>query len=128
MNKRLLLASLPLSLLLIAAQPAQAKWVRVAWTSGATNYVDDASITRQENLRKFAQLTDLKEMHERKFISLRTELETDCSSRKIRSLGGKAFSQPMAAGEVVLEIPTSDWVDIPAKSAAEAQMKFVCER
>jgi hypothetical protein len=112
-----------LTLLLIsAAAPAWADWVKMGQTEKTVLYVmsdktvfyiDPSTVTKDGNLRKVWEIHDLSDKGPLGERSILIQVEYDCAEKLMRPLHASAKSRPMAQGEILkVEAPAEDWITL----------------
>ena len=115
-------------LLVLAAAPALAEWVRVGSTDAAVHYVDPATLEKHGSLRRITALQDMNAANGTGVMSIVSLQEYDCADGRSRYLSLTAHSRPMARGEVLAEQSLRDrWTPQP-RGAKASISKIVCER
>ncbi len=114
-------------LLIAAAAPAWADWVRVAESDMAVHYVDPATIRTDGNRRTVWELADLKKKGTFGEASNRTLGEFDCQRRRSRIHEISGYSEPMAGGRALFSIHNHDsWAEVAPGSRADTVFRIVC--
>jgi hypothetical protein len=122
-------------LLIFAAAPARADWVKVGQTEKTVLYVmsektvfyiDPATITKDGNLRKVWEIHDLSEKGPRGERSILIQVEYDCAEKLMRPLHASAKSRPMGQGEILkVEQPAEDWITLRPDKEGEVFLKIL---
>ena len=122
-------------LLLMAALPARAEWVRVASTErgffssssrGVTYYIDPSTIVREGNIRRVWEIQDLGDKGPKGERSILAQVEYDCVDRRMRTLKATGKSLRMAGGEIIqLNIFSDEWVGLRPGKDDEATLKVL---
>jgi|CXWL01.1.fsa_nt_gi hypothetical protein len=122
-------------LLLLAALPARAEWVRVASNErgffssasrGATYYIDPSTITRDGNFRKVWEIHDLGDKGTQGERSILASVEYDCAGKRMRTLKATGKSLRMAGGAIIpLRGITDDWLPLRPVSDHEVFFKLL---
>jgi hypothetical protein len=109
-------------LLISAAAPAWADWVRIGQTEKTVLYVmsdktvfyiDPSTVTKDGNLRKVWEIHDLSDKGPLGERSILIQVEYDCAEKLMRPLHASAKSKPMAQGEILkVEAPAEDWITL----------------
>jgi len=128
-------------LLLVAAAPAWADWVKVGTSENTVLYVmsektvyyiDPTSITVDGNVRKVWELHDMSDKGPRGERSVLASMEYDCAQKLMRTLNATGHSAPMARGEIIkLGQQSDDWLVLPKGKDGEIFYKIldaVCAR
>lgn len=128
-------------LLLMAALPARAEWVKVATTEkgffsafsrGATYYIDPSTIVRDGNIRRVWEIQDLGDKGPKGERSILAQVEYDCVDRRMRTLKATGKSARMARGEIIqLNVFSDEWIALRPGKDDEATLKIletVCAR
>lgn len=128
-------------LLLIAAAPARAEWLKVGNSSRSSYlvmfdetvyYIDPASITKEGNLRKVWEIHDLSDKGSQGERSVLASVEYDCVEKRMRTLKATGRSQRMARGEIIpLSRVIGDWITLRPGNEDEIFFKIlnaVCTR
>ena len=108
-------------LLLIAAAPARAEWVKVETSergffssvlSGETvYYIDPSTITREGSFRRVWEIHDLGDKGSQGERSILASVEYDCAENRMRTLKATGKSQRMARGEIIpLRQVFDEWI------------------
>src|SRR5437868_15457829 len=90
-------ARLPTLLLMLAAAPAWAGWVKATEDSGAVHYIDPATLSKDGKLRTADTLQDLKRRGPQGEMSRRAQWQYDCAEKRGRLLSCSLPSGPMAS-------------------------------
>ena len=123
--------------LLIAASPAWADWVKVAATGDTTFYVDPASISVTGSFRQVAVLQDYAAQESDGIRSRRVSYEIDCAGERLRSVAAVEYTEPMAQGTSANSWQrASEWLyvaprtgsNIASRAQYRAIHRFVCNR
>jgi len=122
-------------LLLIAAIPARAEWVKVATTEkgffsafsrGVTYYIDPSTIVREGNIRRVWEIQDLGDKGSRGERSILAQVEYDCVDRRMRTLKATGKSLRMAGGEIIqLNIFSDEWIALRPGKDDEAILRVL---
>jgi hypothetical protein len=114
--------ALPFLLLLLAAAPARAEWIRVdksergffsAMTGGTAYYYDAATIAREGTIRRVWEIHDLEEKGSQGERSVLMSVEYDCAENRMRTLKATGKSQKMARGEIIpLRQVFDEWITL----------------
>jgi hypothetical protein len=116
-------------LLLIAVNPAWAKWVKGAETDEAVIYIDSAKIRKHGQLRRVWRLQDLKQRDPDGVLSRRGLQEFDCKGKRFRVLSGTGYGGSMGTGQALRSFDSAtEWVDIKPDTPAEDILTRVCVR
>ena len=114
-------------LLLLAAAPVLAEWVKVARTDAAVHYVDPVTVHDEGGLRRAWVMQDMVETGPERTRSLRALQEYDCAGERFRYLALVAYDAPMAGGEVLAAYGLSDtWNERPRGSRPSSIELVVC--
>ena len=123
--------------LLLGAAPAWADWLKVAETADTVYYVDPASIGDKGDWRRVSVLQDFAKQEPGGTRSRRVSYEIDCAGRRIRSLAGTDYSEPMAQGTTVTAWEReSEWLyvapktgsNMPPRTPYRQILAFACSR
>jgi len=118
-----------LMLLLIAAVPAWAEWVKVTEAGGISFYIDRATIRKKGDMRRVWVLQDLKEAGYRSEMSRRGLEEYDCEEERYRILTASSHSGPMAGGDVLgIDDSPGEWSYIGPGTPAAIMLGIVCSK
>jgi hypothetical protein len=118
----------------MASFPAAAEWVKVAQTSAATFYVDDASIVKTGTQVKIWQLTDLNKTGSMPaaptdHLSSISQSHYDCAQRQFRTGYSVDYTGPMGSGPPVRSVLGSHTLAPVPPDSVEAQISaFVCSK
>jgi hypothetical protein len=122
-------------LLMVAAAPAWADWVRMGQTENTVLYVmsertvfyiDPSTITRDGDLRKVWEIHDLSEKGPRGERSILMQVEYNCAEKLMRPLHASAKSRPMGQGEILkVEQPAEDWITLRPGKEGEIFFKIL---
>jgi len=116
-------------LLLVAAAPARAEWVKVSHTAREDFYIDPATIRRNGNLRSVAVMQDLQQQGPDGALSRQAMDEYDCANKTRRLLSIQQYSGRMTGGQLIgSENTPSEWNPIPASTHALTVLRIVCAR
>lgn len=107
-----------------------AKWEPVAETPQNTYYIDYDAIREDGNIRKLWSIRDYKQRSQSGAMSSRLREEFNCKEEKQKLLSLTTFSESMARGDVVLDVPNTgnDWENILPGSAAEVILDAICAK
>ncbi len=107
-------------LLMTAAAPALAEWVKVGESSRTAYfvlsnetvyYIDPSTITRDGNFRRVWEIYDLSSKGPQGERSVLASVEYDCAEKRMRTLKATGKSQKMARGEIIpLRGFLDDWI------------------
>ena len=109
-------------LLLMAAAPVRAEWVKV--DSGKTGgffslsddivyYIDPSTIAKEGNIRRVWEIHDLREKGSQGERSILASVEYDCAENRMRTLKAAGKSQKMARGEIIpLRQVFDEWITL----------------
>jgi len=122
-------------LLIAAAAPAWADWVRMGQTEKTVLYVmsertvfymDPSTVTRDGDLRKVWEIHDLSEKGPRGERSILIQVEYNCAEKLMRPLHASAKSRPMGQGEILkVEQPAEDWITLRPGKEGEIFFKIL---
>ena len=114
-------------LLVLAAAPAQAEWLKVAETAAASYYLEAESIHKDGPRRKVWEVRDLNQPQKSGELSRRELQEYHCRGERFRSISYAAYSGPMAGGKLVSSRSApADWTYVPYKTPYESVLRLVC--
>ena len=117
------------TLLMLAATPAWAEWVKYDENERGIFYFDPATIRKDGNLRKAWESIDHKNPGESGERSARLLIEYDCKKERYRRLSGFLFSGPMVSGDILVSSSAPGaWDYPPPGTPAETILKLVCSR
>ena len=117
------------ALMILIAQPAQARWVLAETSSDHTeHYIDFMSIRVDGNYRKFWKLINFPKIENSTGQeSIRVRMEIDCKEERQRILTSTRFSKPMEAGSILNNsTEISEWQDIAPTSVANTFLTILC--
>lgn len=107
-------------LLLMAAAPARAEWVRVdrpgkgffsSFSGGTGYYFDPSTIAKDGNFRKVWEIHDLDDKGAKGERSVLALVEYDCAEKRMRTLKATGRSLKMARGEIIsLRGVLDEWI------------------
>jgi hypothetical protein len=106
-------------LLLMAAAPAHAEWVRVgkgttgffSALSDSAYHIDPATLDKNGSFRRIWQIHDMKEKGSQGERSTLESVEYDCAAKRMRTLKATGKSQRMARGEIIpLRQVYDEWI------------------
>lgn len=117
-------------LLLIAAAPAFAQWVKVDEKDNAIHYIDRTTITQSGAMRRVWVTQYLREKGPDGETSRRAFLEYDCAGRRFRYLSIAKHSPPAAGGQAPSSQESSPKQPsyIPAPIDDERVQRIICAR
>jgi hypothetical protein len=119
--------ALLIAVMLLAATPAWAQWVRYDKNNIATFYYDSASVQRDGQLRRVWEIVDLNERGTRGDMSSRVLWEYDCKGERHRILSASMHSERMAGGRTLyVDDSPIQWSDIRPGTPNETMRKIVC--
>ena len=114
-------------LLIFAAAPACAEWVKVGRTDAAVHYVDPATVQKTGSLRRVWAMQDLVQAGDDGVRSIRALQEYDCTQQRFRYLSIEAHAGPMAGGGILAAHEMRDaWSYRPPGTKTSAIGKIVC--
>ena len=125
------------AVLLLAAAPAWADWVKVTETTDTVYYVDPASITDKGVFRRVSVIQDYATPEPGGTRSRRVAYEIDCAGERLRSVAATEHSEPMAQGKRLNAWEReSEWLyvaprtgsSIPSQTPYRPILRFVCSR
>ena len=119
-----------LALLMLAATPAWAEWVKVSETYADWNYYDPTTIRKVGAVRRVWQMEDLKARSADGALSRRFLGEYNCKEDRWRILAFTFHAGPVAMGEILANYSTepTKWFDIAPGTVAEQIFRLVCVR
>ena len=129
--------TLALTLLLLAATSALANVVKVTEAAGTTYYVDSASVTGKDKVRRVAVIHDYATPEGDGVRSRRVVYDIDCAAERLRSVSVIEYSTPMSQGTSMRWAEReSDWLyvtpmtgsSLPPRTPLRSIVKFVCSR
>ena len=115
-------------LLLIAATPAWAEWMKVSETNVTVHYIDIRTIIYIGQMRRVWVIQDLKKRDPDGELSMRMLNEYDCAEKRWRTLSLSTHSGPMAGGRSLVSgnIP-SEWSYLPSGTTSGVLIhRIVC--
>jgi hypothetical protein len=118
-------------LLLVAATPVWAEWVKFFPTNADAIYIwyfDPASVHKDGNLRQVWTMEDLPQSDRFGALSYRQLLQLDCEQKRRRLLKYYFLEGHMGTGKVLVEIPVQvTWKYIaPPDALHETLLKIAC--
>ncbi len=118
------------AILLIAAPPALAGWVKIYEDEGSVGYIDPATIKWVDgNLRRVSELLDFKrpDSQFKGELSHRFLVEYDCKKKLVRVVSVTGYSERMAQGRITNTAePKPNWAQIDPRSRHANQLRIVC--
>ena len=123
--------------LLLAAAPAWADWVKVTETTDTVYYADPASISDRGAFRRVSVIQDYATQQPGGTRSRRVSYEIDCAAERLRSVAATEYSEPMAQGKSLNSWEReSEWLyvaprtgtSIPPRTPYRPILRFVCAR
>ena len=130
-------AVLPTLLILLAATSASANVVKVTEVGGTTYYVDSASVSGKNNIRRVPVIHDYATPEGDGVRSRRVVYEIECAGERLRSVSINEYSTSMAQGTSMRSAEReSDWLyvtpvtgsSLPPRTPLKSIVKFVCSR
>lgn len=116
-----------LTLMLLAASPACAEWVRHYEDTETVFYFDPTTIERHANFVRVSTLEDLKQRGEIGEMSRRWVNEFDCERKAVRVLSLSGHSGQMAGGKpLASHNKPSEWRRILPGRPFETLLPFLC--
>lgn len=124
-------------ILLLAATPAWAEWVKVAETSDTVFYVDPAAIGSKGGLRQASVIHDYATQEPGGVRSRQVSYEIDCIGERLRSVSVTEHSEPLGRGERMSSREReSEWLYVAPRTGSNiapnatyrAILRFVCSR
>jgi hypothetical protein len=115
-------------LLLLAAAPAGAQWLKVDEADNAVHFIDSATISRTGQMRRVWVTQYWKQSYPEEVKSRRAFLEYDCAGARFRYLSVSEYSAPLAGGQYVLSqrnVPEKPG-QVPAAVPAATVQRMVC--
>ena len=129
--------TLALTLLLLAGNSASANLVKVTEVGGTTYYVDSASVSGTDNIRRVPVIHDYATPEFDGVRSRRVIYDIDCAGERLRSVSVNEYSTSMAQGTSVRSAEReTDWLyvapvtgsSLPPRTPLRSIVKFVCSR
>jgi hypothetical protein len=115
--------------MLIPTAPAVAEWVKLGTTNTAVHYIDPTTVRGDGILRQVWLLQDMVETDLDGVRSVRALQELNCVDGRYRYLSVKAYSGPMARGNLVVEHGMRDgWGVGPPVGYRSAVANIVCKK
>ena len=123
--------------LMLGAASASADWVKVTESGDTAYYVDDASISGHEGLRRVSVVQDYATPEPGGTRSRRVSYEVDCAGERLRSVAATEYTEPMARGKSANSWERqSEWLyvaprtgsNIVSRTPYRAILGFVCSR
>lgn len=116
-------------LLILAASPAVADWVKVHENEEWTSYLDPSTLKKDGNIRKEWLLKNRKRRGRNGELSEKSLIEFDCKEGRLRTLTSAIYYDHMASGEIVASAAgRGDWIYVPPGSFGLDLLRFVCAR
>jgi hypothetical protein len=113
-------------LLLLAAAPACAEWMKVGESDDAFIYIDPATIEKNGPIRRLWAMQEIRQIGPDGVGSIRSFEEYDCADRKFRYLSISAYAAPRAEGQVLFAHKIEDaWTYLPP-DATSSKNRIVC--
>jgi hypothetical protein len=125
------------SALLLSVTPAWGDVMKVADANGTAYYLDPASISARDALRRVSVIHDYSEQDSAGVRSRSVLYEIDCPEERLRSVAVNEYSEPMARGQSVNSWQReSDWLYVAARTGSNIAVRtpyrsivrFVCSR
>ena len=115
-------------LLMVAAAPAAAQWVKADDPENAIHYIDSATISKAGQIRKVWVTQYLKEKGPDGEMSRRAFLEYDCAGARFRVLSISKHSQAMSSGQSLSSQGTTPQEPryVPRDMPAATVQRIVC--
>ena len=120
--------------MLLGTPAAHAEWQKAGVSNNAadafTLYLDAATIQRTATLARIWSLHDFKDLQSidgQLYLAEKTQLEFDCTARKVRILATIACALKMCAGEIVYsDADATEWAAVAANTLGESAWKLAC--
>jgi hypothetical protein len=125
------------AVLMLAAAPAWADWVKVTETGGTAYYVDPASIGDHGGFRRVSVLQDHATQQPGGARSRQVSYDVDCGAERLRSVAVTEYTASMAQGKSAGSLESlSEWLyvaprtgtNIASRTPYRAILRFVCSR
>jgi hypothetical protein len=118
-------------MLLVTTAAANAEWTTIGKTNEFTAYVDKTTI---QHGGRFIKMNSLKNLEVPKrvgddppYLSLRAQVEYDCTDKQQRTLSLTFLSGNMGEGKVIFTDPlTSEWTPITPTSFVGIEWEIAC--
>jgi hypothetical protein len=114
------------ALLVLAACPAGAEWLKMGEVPDAVLYIDPASIREDRTFSTLSTLDDLKVAGPGGELSMRFVREFDCRQKRVRVIDASAFSGAMGTGRILGSESGGRWHDVVPGTTGEDILRFVC--
>jgi hypothetical protein len=118
-----------LLVLLVAAKPADAEWMRIGQTSdSATHYVDvdTLRVSGPRRIQFMVRIELAKLTYGMETRSIRVKVEHDCLLQRERSMDATSFTGPNLTGSADPSRGQSAWSDIQNGTLASELHRLVC--
>jgi hypothetical protein len=122
-------------LLLMAAAPARAEWVRAdkagrgffsGYSASTVYYFDPSTITKDGIFRRVWEIHDLDDKGSSGERSVLAQVEYDCADKRMRTLKATGRSLGMARGEIIsLRGVLDDWITLRPGKEDEILFKIL---
>jgi hypothetical protein len=125
------------ALLLLAATPAWAGWMKLTEANETAYYVDPAPVGAKGSLRRVSVIQDYARPEAGGVRSRQVLYEIDCTGERLRSLSVSEHSDPMGQGKRLNSWEReSDWLYVAPRTGSNVQSRtpyrpivsFVCSR
>ncbi len=116
--------------LMLAAVPARAQWLKVDGTDNPVQFIDSATISGNGQMRQVWVTQYWKQDYPEEVKSRRAFVEYDCAGARFRYLSGSQYSAPTAGGQYVLSQKNTPREQryMPAAIPAATVQRTVCGR
>lgn len=117
-----------MALLVLAACPVSAEWLKMGEVPDAVLYIDAASVRVDGAFSTLTTLDDLKVAGPGGELSMKFLREFDCKKKRVRVVDASAFSGTMGTGRVLGSEGGGRWNDVVPGTTGEDILRFVCGR
>jgi hypothetical protein len=122
------LRAILIAILVLAARPACAEWLKMGEVPDAVLYIDPSSIHEDRTYSTLLTLDELKVAGPGGELSMKFLREFDCKKKRVRVVDASAFSGTMGTGRVLGSEGGGRWSDVLPGTTGEDILRFVCGR
>lgn len=117
------------ALLLLAATPAAAEWLKLEERAGGFLYYDPETVAKEGVIRRLFTLQDRKTPEDNGVLSRRAQWEFNCKESQVRLLAFRSYADQMGIGKVIVRdnVP-GPWEPVVPKTTHETLLRLTCAR
>ena len=116
------------ALLLVAAAPAAAEWLKLDEHAGAFLYYDPETVAKEGVIRRLFTLQDRKSP-DNGVLSRRAQWEFNCKESEVRLLAFRSYADQMGIGKVLTRTDNpGPWEPVVPRTTHETLLRLACAR